>query len=140
MTKYVLVPRTLIEGIRNIINGNEDVDKLEIATIFFDVCETGDFEPNTQLGELIGLFIKGEIESAMDGYSAKEFRNSPEYRAFKKEVLERDGYKCKVCGSTENLHVHHFKSYRKYPELRADVSNGVTLCANCHRMVHHGDL
>lgn len=48
--------------------------------------------------------------------------------------------KCTQCGSTHELHAHHIKSYKDYPELRFDVNNGVTLCGNCHRKWHkeHG--
>lgn len=28
-------------------------------------------------------------------------------KAVKKKIAERDGYRCKVCGSTERLEVHH---------------------------------
>jgi len=50
-------------------------------------------------------------------------------------VKERD-QKCVECNSTNDLHAHHIKQYKQYPELKYDVSNGVTLCAVCHRKYH----
>lgn len=50
-------------------------------------------------------------------------------------VKARDG-KCTSCGSMYDLHAHHILSYKKHPELRLDVNNGVTLCALCHRDIH----
>ena len=50
-------------------------------------------------------------------------------------VKLRDG-KCTECGSVYDLHAHHIKPYKDYPELRHDVNNGVTLCGQCHRRWH----
>lgn len=50
-------------------------------------------------------------------------------------VRERDGC-CQKCGATKALGAHHIKPKAEFPELRLDVSNGQTLCHNCH-MEHH---
>lgn len=54
-------------------------------------------------------------------------------------VKERDK-KCTECGSVYDLHAHHIKPYKSHPDLRYDVANGITLCADCHRKWHkeHG--
>lgn len=64
------------------------------------------------------------------------WRESPEYLAWKMAVHERDGYKCVLCGAEDILHAHHIKPGSKYAELRYDVDNGETLCAECHRKEH----
>jgi len=51
-------------------------------------------------------------------------------------ILERDGYKCRLCGSSSNLQVHHIKYSNgknawEYPNL--DL---ITLCKECHSKVH----
>ena len=52
-------------------------------------------------------------------------------------VIARDKATCQPCGiQGVELQAHHIKSYRDYPELRDDVSNGLTLCAPCHWQVH----
>ena len=57
----------------------------------------------------------------------------PAYRAFRKAVLERDGFTCVECGGTPKvLHVDHVKPWRLYPELRFDPANGRVLCPPCH--------
>jgi hypothetical protein len=43
---------------------------------------------------------------------------------------------CTQCGATEDLHAHHIKPYKEFPELKYDINNGVTLCAHCHRLHH----
>lgn len=54
--------------------------------------------------------------------------------AVRKEVLARDGYRCRCCGSKENLTVHH-RRWRSYGG-RTTRSNLVSLCERCHSLVH----
>lgn len=63
---------------------------------------------------------------------------SREYKAWRKAVFDRDGYTCRNCGDKTggNLNAHHIKPYKDYPELRYDVSNGITLCEQCHIEIH----
>lgn len=51
---------------------------------------------------------------------------------WKKAVLKRDNYTCQCCGSKDELRTHHLYNFAQYPELRTELSNGMTLCANCH--------
>ena len=61
-------------------------------------------------------------------------RLSVESKLWRQEVFERDKYTCKKCGKIGGeLESHHIKSFAKYPKLRFEVSNGETLCKNCHR-------
>lgn len=64
-------------------------------------------------------------------------RNSSEYALWRVKVFERDGYTCQNCfqvGGT--LHAHHLKGFAKYPALRFEVTNGLTLCEDCHGLIH----
>lgn len=80
-------------------------------------------------------------------------------RYLTKQAMERDGYKCRECGSTENLEVHHIKRFglilrrilNEHKELNefdkreelfqivihdeemTDLDNLITLCQECHR-------
>jgi uncharacterized phage protein (TIGR02220 family) len=64
-------------------------------------------------------------------------RHSYEYEKWKNAVYERDGYACRECGSDQDIHAHHIKSFIDYPELRFDVDNGITLCRECHMKIHN---
>lgn len=56
-------------------------------------------------------------------------------------VFERDTYTCRVCGVKGGyLNAHHIKPWVKFPELRHDISNGATLCVECHKGVHNGSV
>ena len=64
-------------------------------------------------------------------------RNSREYHVWRKLVLERDGYSCRVCDSKrKTLHAHHVEKWSDCITKRFVVENGVALCGDCHRMVH----
>lgn len=62
-----------------------------------------------------------------------------EYIEWRKEIFERDNYTCQKCGDNKggNLNAHHIESFNNNPELRVEVSNGVTLCEDCHLNFHH---
>jgi hypothetical protein len=70
----------------------------------------------------------GGISSARE-----QFKNTNEYKIWRKEVFKRDNYKCKCCGThSNNLEAHHLWNYSIHPELRTDINNGITLCFKCH--------
>lgn len=56
------------------------------------------------------------------------------YRELHRRILERDDWRCQVCGNMRNLQVHHLK-------LRSrsggdEEQNLITLCAECHEQAH----
>lgn len=60
---------------------------------------------------------------------------------FKKCIYERD-QKCKICCSTNSdcLEAAHIKPYSKCESLndKYDINNGITLCANHHKLLDNG--
>lgn len=60
-------------------------------------------------------------------------RKSAAYRRWHRAVLKRDNHQCVWCGSTEDLEVDHIKPFAFYPELRTEITNGRTLCLECHQ-------
>lgn len=68
------------------------------------------------------------------GETAKK-RNNYTYRKWRQAVIGRDK-KCVSCGVQDNLQAHHIKSFAKFPLLRFDLSNGITLCEECHKNYH----
>lgn len=69
--------------------------------------------------------------------------SDPAYKQFRLDVLKRDKFKCNMpgCNSKKNLNVHHITPWSKASALRYDISNGITLCKQCHQFItgkeHH---
>ena len=87
----------------------------------------------------LGRF-KGENSSNWKGGITllnHKIRTSNEIKQWRKSVFERDNYICQHCNVRGGeLHSHHIKSFARYPELRFDINNGITLCKNCHKEIH----
>jgi 5-methylcytosine-specific restriction endonuclease McrA len=60
--------------------------------------------------------------------------DSESYRELHRRVLERDGWRCQVCGSMQNLQVHHLKF--RSQSGGDEEQNLITLCAECHARMH----
>ena len=62
-----------------------------------------------------------------------------DYRKWRDEIFKRDNYTCVWCGSrngngkTVYLQADHIKQWALYPDLRLELSNGRTLCIECHK-------
>ena len=59
------------------------------------------------------------------------------YRELHRRILQRDGWRCQVCGSMQNLQVHHLQ-FRS--QSGSDLENNlIALCKQCHAQVHQGN-
>lgn len=88
-----------------------------------------------------GTLMKGSEHYNWKGGKSWQRFKSPEYIAWRNSVLERDSYTCQDCGRVckkheKGLAAHHVKPYAKFPRLRFDVDNGLTLCRECHMNLH----
>jgi 5-methylcytosine-specific restriction endonuclease McrA len=60
--------------------------------------------------------------------------DSTSYHDLHQQVLERDGWRCQVCGSMQNLQVHHLKF--RSQSGSDEEQNLITLCEECHTRIH----
>ena len=94
------------------------------------------------------LYCTGPLNNNWKGGVTSEhqkIRHSPEMKQWRKDVFDRDNYTCVKCGRKRKvgdrvlLEADHIKSFAKYPELRFTLSNGRTLCRECHlKEPNHG--
>jgi 5-methylcytosine-specific restriction endonuclease McrA len=73
----------------------------------------------------------------MSGRQPKTARiklNREEYKRLRQCVFDRDGWRCQVCGSSQNLHIHHLR-FRSH-QGDDNEQNLITVCANCHSSAH----
>jgi len=80
---------------------------------------------------------RGEKANNWKGGISRAYKTgyySIEYKEWRKKVFERDNYTCQKCFDKSKKYItpHHIKSFAKYPKLRYEVSNGITLCEDCH--------
>jgi hypothetical protein len=90
--------------------------------------------------------IEGKAKRGPDHYNWKGGRawkraEAGDYFGWRMRVLTRDGFCCQECGFVggpkgRGLHAHHVQGFVDHPELRYELSNGVTLCKACHRALH----
>ena len=55
---------------------------------------------------------------------------------WKQACRKRDNDRCRYCGATESLQVHHIVS-RRHHSTKYDTDNGITLCAGHHKFFAH---
>lgn len=87
----------------------------------------------------------GVTKIVRDTYRKKPLLNTAQAKAdtwwaIIKRVKERDGYKCRACGTPEKpikggyLHVHHIKELSKGGTT--SMLNLISLCEKCHQKRH----
>jgi len=57
------------------------------------------------------------------------------HRRWLRRILKRDNNMCRLCNNSGFV-AHHLYSYNHYKNLRFELSNGITLCENCHQRFH----
>ena len=89
---------------------------------------------------MLSPFWKGGVNT-----ESMRIRRSSEYLDWRRQVFERNDYRCVECGARSGigekvyLEADHIKSFADFPALRLEVSNGRTLCRPCHmKTSNHG--
>lgn len=62
-----------------------------------------------------------------------DYLKTPEWKAKRDATVDRDGGRCRLCYSEENLQVHH-RTYRRRGQ--EDLNDLTTLCKGCHENFH----
>ncbi len=66
--------------------------------------------------------------------SYERYIAGPEWRALRLKALQRDGHRCRICNSADDLEVHH-RFYPSDGRWERDGADALTsLCVPCHDM------
>jgi 5-methylcytosine-specific restriction endonuclease McrA len=68
----------------------------------------------------------------------EDYINNKRYNGNYYVVIQRDKYKCALCGSIENLCVHHIDGYNEEKPQNSNTNKMITLCRTCHSNIHAG--
>lgn len=94
------------------------------------------------IGKNNPAYVDGESKNRL--LERDRYRELRTYRQWRQKVYKRDKYTCQECGRKRKrgdrveLNAHHIKSWVEHPRLRFKLSNGLTLCKECHRNKYHG--
>lgn len=115
------IPPTIIQKKDSILRVIDDLKKrLNITKC---VVEQGQFDTSSMSA---GYQLTGR-EYQVSEYEGNNWRQ---------KVLWRDHYTCQHCPSKENLQAHHINP--RSEGGNNSVSNGLTLCKDCHSSLHKG--
>lgn len=64
----------------------------------------------------------------------KRNHGDAEYKLWRRNIMNRDNWKCKINNQncSGNLVAHHILPWSKFPELRYNINNGISLCHSHH--------
>lgn len=97
----------------------------------------GNFKKGSRCMECGIKKLRGENNYQWNPERIAMGRNTPEYRAWRTNVLKRDDYSCQKCGTYHWAMVaHHVVNFGESETLRYDEDNGISLCRSCHNDFH----
>jgi 5-methylcytosine-specific restriction endonuclease McrA len=84
---------------------------------------------------LVALMRRWRLSERQRAYRA--YLQTDGWKRLRREALERDGRRCRLCNSAGDLQVHH----RYYPAVWGTETQDAltTLCGRCHDEVAHRD-
>ena len=73
----------------------------------------------------------------MAGNNYSELLKDPRWQKKRLEILNRDEFKCKICGNEKaTLHAHHINYTYDIKPWDYSENRIITLCENCHKIIH----
>lgn len=81
------------------------------------------------------IYYVKENHHKWKGGIARDIHGNTENKVWRLSVFTRDSFTCQVCKKIGvYLEAHHIKSWATHPELRYEITNGITLCKECHKL------
>ena len=112
----------------------EMIEKRRLAMIGKN--KDGNGRPNwtEEQKKSFALKMSGPNNPRWQGGYSKSQHKGIEYNAWRNNIYTRDGFKCKMLNHdcSGKIEAHHILSFTKFPELRYQINNGITLCQAHH--------
>ena len=136
----VLYLHMLLESHKKPVSGNLSVGNIDITDDVLSAWFCFDnISEKLKILEENGLIVREQkIIRVIKFWQQTRDRNTQEYKNWRIDVFKRDNFTCQSCGSRQNIQAHHKNSWKDYPSERHIVSNGITLCKDCHLKAHGG--
>ena len=66
------------------------------------------------------------------------YHDKERFNGLKSKILDRDDHKCRFCGGTRRIAIHHIdgKNHLNSETMNNKISNLLTLCSPCHHKLH----
>lgn len=97
----------------------------------YTTCSSGDCRSFVKRGPMNGNW-KGGVTSPR-----KRDMSTARYRRWRAQVFARDDFTCVFCGKRGgHMNADHIRPWAYFPSLRYEVSNGRTLCLDCHKTTY----
>lgn len=121
---YKIALELFFNGIKNLFE-NYKYDSWDIELTEYDL---------ERIKSMVSVFkTKNHYGDSKDNY--EEYLQSKHWKQIRAIMLNKFG-KCQVCGSIDNLEVHH-NSYEHVGEEKNHLEDLVVLCHDCHSLFHH---
>ena len=145
--RYISNKRKLYKYPKYLLDCIQCGEPVYAKSIYFDkpnrkYCDKACKQRHERTGKRIPIEIviktRGEKHYNWKGGKTEEnkkIRTSQDYKLWRKAVFERDKYQC-IIGGVEHgskLQADHIKPFALFPQLRLELSNGRTLCIECHK-------
>ena len=91
----------------------------------------------TENGKAKGLAAKKRYLQKLNLANCEVSRRT--LNAWAAQVKQLRDY-CNWCFSEDNLAAHHILPKSRFPQYALDVSNGLTLCEDCHTTIHKQEV
>jgi hypothetical protein len=107
----------------------------DLGILGYEVSMYGDMW--TVQYEDVSWYEQLKVNAPKDTRTYKQKLKDPRWQKVRLQILERDGWACKICGNNQQtLHVHHNKYLKKTDPWDHPSLLLATLCEDCHQATH----